>query len=161
MDRGLAVKIMEEVVKSRLKKVRDGKEIPDDIANECVSDPEFSVVVGLGALYLAGLCLHYGVDDKKFFAIGNKARWFVNGWEVSDSPTVDDFDCLTKVLASILVAEHYGDSSSTILGNGDNDGDNGGGGVSDALNSVPGRQSKSSRKSRKNTNRDGKRSLER
>ena len=97
MDRGLAVKIMEEVIKSRLKKVRDGKEIPDYIADECVFDPESSVVVGLGLLRLAGLCLHYGVDDKKFFAIGNRARWFVNGWEVSDSPTVDDFDCLTKV----------------------------------------------------------------
>ena len=85
----------------------------------------------------------------------------MNGWEVSDSSTVDDFDCLTKVLALMLVGEHYGDSSSTILGNGDNDGDNGGGRVSDALHSAPGRQSKSGRKSRKNTNRDGESSLER
>ena len=149
------------VIKSRLNQVRDGKEIRDYIADKCVSDPEFSVVVGLGALCLAGLCLHYGVGDKTFFAIGNRARWFVNGWEVSESPTVDDFDCLTKVLASILVGEHYGDSSSAILGNGDNDGDNGGGGVSDALDSAPGRQSKSGRKSRKNTNRDGESSLKR
>ena len=85
----------------------------------------------------------------------------MNEWEVSDSSTADDFDCLTKVLASILVGEHYGDSSSTILGNGDNDGDNGGGGMSDALHSAPGRQSKSGRKSRKITNRDGESSLER
>ena len=33
MDRDLAVKIMEEVIKSRLKKVGDGKEIPDYIAD--------------------------------------------------------------------------------------------------------------------------------
>ena len=70
MGRGLAVKIMEEVIKSRLNKVRNGKNIPDYIADECGSDQEFSVVVGLGALCLAGLCLHYGVDDEKFFAIG-------------------------------------------------------------------------------------------
>ena len=59
------------------------------------------------------------------------------------------------------MGEHNGDSSGTTLGNGDNDGDNGGGGVSDALESAPGRQSKSGRKSRKNTNRDGESSLER
>ena len=33
MNRDLAVKIMEEVIKSRLKKVGDGKEIPDYIAD--------------------------------------------------------------------------------------------------------------------------------
>ena len=157
MGRGLAVKIMEEVIKSRLNKVRNGKNIPDYIADECVSDQEFSVVVGLDALCLAGLCLHYGVDDEKFFAIGYRARWYVNGWEVSNSPTVNGFDCLTKVFASILVGEHYGDSSSTILGNGDK----GGGGVGDDLHSAPGRQSKSGRKSRKNTNRDVESNLER
>ena len=81
----------------------------------------------------------------------------MNGWEVSNSPSVNGFDCLTKVLASILVGEYYGDSSSTILGNGDK----GGGGVSDALHSTPVRQSKSGRKSRKNTNRDGESNLER
>ena len=81
----------------------------------------------------------------------------MNGWDVSNSPTVNGFDCLTKVLASILVGEHYGDSSSTILGNGDK----GGGGVRDALHSAPGRQSKSGRKSRNSTNRDGESNLDR
>ena len=107
-------------------------------------------VIGLGALCLGGLCVHYEVEDDTFYARGLKASWFVNGWRVEDVPTADEFDRLTKSLASMLLDGHY---STEPLSNGGGNVERAGG-AGAPPGSGPSRQSKSGRKTRKNTNRN-------
>ncbi|CAN0397615.1 unnamed protein product [Pylaiella littoralis] len=131
MDRGVAVKIMEEVIKSRFNKLWGGRGMLDYIEHERSSDDGGSEVVGLGELCLAGLCLNYGIEETKFNNVDIRARWFVKGWPFNESPTVLAHGRLVKALASILVGEHYGDGSGTTIGHGDDEdtGMGGGGGV--------------------------------
>ena len=90
INRERVVKIMEEAIKSRLKKVRGGKGLLEFIDDESGYDISGdSNVVGLGSLCLATLCAHYGVADEKFCAMYPKVKWFVNGWRVEDKPTPD------------------------------------------------------------------------
>ena len=182
INRERAVKMMEEVIKSRFKKVWGGKALLKFVGDESESTISggSDVVVGLGAQCFSELCVHYGVEDDAFYAMGLKANWFVNGWRVGDAPTADEFDRLTKALASMLLDGHYstgplsngggrgsgtgnssvlgsGNGSSSVLGSGNNERAGGAGAPS---GSGPSRQSKSDGKSRKNTKRSDEVNLE-
>ena len=134
IDRERAVKILEEVIKSRFKKVWGGKGLLEFVHDGSGSDiPGGSNVVGFGNLCLTGLCAHYGVKDNTFYAMDLKANWFVNGWRVDDVPTANEFDRLTKALASMLLDRHYTNGPlSNGVGNG------GGSGTSTGSSSVLG-----------------------
>ena len=117
--------------------------------------------VGLGALCLAALCTHYGVEYDTFYAMGFKANWFVNVWWVEDNSTTDEFDRPTNAFASMMLDGHQstgllintrGSCSSSVLGStfgSSNDecvGDEGA-----PPGRRPSRQSKSDRMTHKNT----------
>ena len=170
INREPVVKIMDEVIKSRLKKVWGGKGLLEFIDDENGYDISGdSNVVGLGSLCLAALCAHYGVADEKFCAMDPKAKWLVNGGRVEDNPTPDEFDRPTNALASMLLDRHYstgpikggGNCSSSVLGSTYASGnDEHVGGADTPPSSGPSRQSKSGRETRKNTSRKDEGSIE-
>ena len=170
IDRERVVKIMEEVIRSRLKKVWGGKGLLEFIDDESRYDISGDLdVVGLGSLCFVALRAHYGVADETFCAMDLKANWFVNGWRVEDNPTPDEFDRLTNALASMLLDGHYstgpikggGTCSSSVLGSTYASGnDERVGGADTPPSNGPSKQSKSGRKTRKNTGRKDEGSIE-